>query len=632
MITAADIIALAERIRRPTVNTIRGLLDSPLDLINQRLAQAAEQVSTDFPTTRSVFPEINRENQQRYLEQAVGLLPMVGMVSAEGLNKAARAKRIVGTTGKYVGAPPGVDNSAKYNAQINAYVDRIDEALKNGVERGYFYKSGTVANRAVTDSPAALDRLALMEGVTSSEAPVHTNTGWAIKGIEQRAMGAPINTGKYPNAWREKVSNILAGDASHIGEKTHRYSSGLAGDVKGLAPNDRWEIRSFGYKTDSAGPAQHSYMDEVRQKAVERWNAKHPDQQPLSILEGQELNWATQRARDMGIPHQQSAADTIQDALRAHTIQHSWESRGGEKAGHLRDMPVEQLPEYHAQISDVLLDPSGKDKLVRAMGGELQFPAVHGPGVYEGFVAPGTQSRSIGYLTQAGGLDPTTEARVKATEAVRALGLGQDAYAYHGLLTPKGISAPKTDTIDVAIGRTIGEQDAKNLTDLLGSTFGGGAGVVPTEGGFRVLRFDENKNFAKQFQKNIEQQLPGLLGSPAQIRHGMRAGGYGELDWAGHNATRDALEALNSASAPKLKEYADSAQTRELMGRLAGVYEQKAAEGLTPNPRLALTLRTWEKEGLAGLDRLVKAGLAAGFGAAGLLPFYGEQWQQPSSQ
>jgi len=551
-----------------------------------------------------------------------------GQVSAEGLNKAGRAKRIVGTTKQYVGAPPGIDSPAKFNNLINGYVDRIDEALKNGVERDYFYRKGTAENRLVTDSRLDADKLAMLEGVTSSEAPVLTNTGWAVKALEQDAMGAPISTGKYPNANRAKVEDVLAGDFSHIGEKTHRYASGLAGDVKGKAPNDRWEIRSFGYTSESAGPTQHAFMDEVRQRAVDRWAARHPTEEPLTLLQGQELNWVTQRARDMKVPHSEAAADNVHDSLRAHTIQHSWESVGGEKAGHLRDMTPEELPDYHRQIQSILLDESGKDNLVRAFGGKLQYPSVDGPGVYEGFVAPGTQSRSIGYMTNTGGLDPTTAARVQATEAARALGLGQDMYSAHGLSIPKNLSGPKTDTFDINMGRTINEGQARTVTGLLDTNYGGAAGIVPTEGGFRVLRYNDNPTFAKTFESQVGPQLSGLLDTAADVRRGSRNGIAENLDWGGHNATRDFLSTLNNPAARNLREYADSPETRGIMGQLADVYDAKLAAGKTPSERLPLTLRTWQKEGVSGLEELVRKGLAAGLFGYGLLSPNDEQTYQ----
>ena len=580
-----------------------------------------------WEATQSVMPEVRTQGAKELNANWGDVAGIVNSIvkkggdavalSAEGLNKAARAKRTVGTSGQYVGAPAGVDNPAKFNVLIDQYAQRIDEALQNVVPRGYFYERGTAANRAVTDSTQDANRLAMVEGITSSEAPVLTNTGWGIKSIEQKAMGAPINTGKYPNANRAKVERVLNDDFSHIGEKTHRYSVGLAGDVTGKAPNDRWEIRSVGYKTDSATPQQHDFMDEVRRRAVERWNAKHPDQQPLSLLEGQELNWATQRARDMEIPHAQAAADTIQDALKSHVVQHSWESRGGEKAKHLQEMPQSEWPAWHETVKGVLLDEQGKDKLVRGVGAKLQLPAIDAPGVYEGVVSPGTQSRSIGYMTQSGGLDPVTEARVRGTEALRAYMLGQDAYAYHGFTTPSKISGPKTDTFDINIGRTPNEEEMRSLGALLSDKVGA-AGPVGTEEGVRALRFSADPAFAKKFREGVAPQLSALFGGVPEVKAGARFGDAPDLGWQGRTATTDMLKELRNPVAPNMAANADAPEVRQMAGQMADLYESQRAAGRQPADRLTEALRAFSTNGLAGLDDLVKKGLAPAVGGLGL--------------
>jgi hypothetical protein len=549
-----------------------------------------------------------------------------GIISAKGLNKAGKAKAIEASTGRVVGAPKGVKGLPDVDRQAAEYADRIDEALNNGVPRGYFYERGTEANRAVTGSESDLDKLALLEGITSSEAPVHTNTGWAIKGMEQNAMGVPVKTGKYPNANQAKAEAALAGDLSHIGEKTHRYSAGLTGDVQGLAPNDRWEIRSFGYDKDTATPQQHAYMDEVRQKAVDKWNADHPDSPPLTALEGQELNWATQRARDMKIPHAQAAEDTIQDALEAHTIQHSWESAGGEKAGHLRDITPEEAQAYHDQVTGAIIDPAtGKDRIISGMGGALQYPAFNAPGIWEGVVSPGTQSQSLGAITQAHGLDPTTMARVRGTEAVRAYALGQDAYSAHGIATPKSISGPGTSVFDVDLGRPITLGEFSQANDIIGKHYEGAAGIIPSERGFHLMRFDDNPQFGKQVKEGVlpdlKQQFPDVKATAGSAKSA-----YHEMSWGEPGgATRDLLVDLQDPelvsplpghAAPKLMERADSPEIHGVLDSISQIIDEQVAAGKTPNPKLKAALDAWTSGGIPALRDLMKAGGAPAVGFA----------------
>jgi hypothetical protein len=629
-----DLLTLAASRADAAKRSLLDLARNPREYLAMVLNDAAERARTAGASSEaamSVMPEVRDQANRELTDLALntlggGLVGKIGKAeeaAAAAGKSVSRSKRTVGTTGQYVGAPPGVDSPAKFNNLINGYVERISEALDNGVPRDYFYARGREANTAVTRDAAERSKLALLEGITSSEAPVALNTSWAIKGLEQDAMGAPIATGMYPNASREKVTQAVTGQNPYVGPKTHRYAVALDDEAHGLAPNDRWEFRSLGYDKSTATPQQHDFTDEVRQRAVERWNAKHPDQAPLSLIQGQELNWATQRARDMGISHIEAASDTIQDALKAATFQHSWESRGGAQAKHMQDMPLSELPRFHERIKEAIVGPEGRDKLVDAMGGRLQFPAVDGPGVYQGFVAPGTQSRSLIYQTNESGLDPTSAARVNATEAARALFLGQDAYAGHAIRTPKKLTGPQTDVLDVKLGRVITEDEATKATQRVNEVYGfndkgePNAGIVPTEDGFRILRFNENPKFAKTFAADIAPQLQDLVGAGSATgatRQGSSL--YGALDWAGGNATRDFLATLDNPAAPKLSELADSQGMRAIAADLAEAYAQNQHFG--PNPKLLNLLRVFSEQGLPGMRDLVAKGLAPSLATLGL--------------
>jgi hypothetical protein len=264
------------------------------------------------------------------------------------------------------------------------------------------------------------------------------------------------------------------------------------------------------------------------------------------------------------------------------------------------------------------------------MGGELQFPAVHGPGVYEGVTAPGTQSRSLGYMTQSGGLDPITAGRVEATEAARAYLLGQDAYAYHGMVSPKNIGGPKTDTLDINLGRTVTEPEALQITAELDRAFKGGAGIVPTENGFRVLRFSDDPKFAKTFHADVLPQLGGIVRGAGDVSPGMRFGNFVPMGWGEGNATRNFLATLDNPNAPRLPGYADSPEMRTLAGRMRDIYVQQQFSGMTPNPKLVNALGEYSTGGIVALRDLVAKGLAPAMGGLGLLGLYGQE--QPYGQ
>ena len=549
-----------------------------------------------------------------YAPQKVGLLPDWATEQhytppdARALKTAevSRAKRRAGTTGQYVGAPKGIDSPQKYSALVDSYARRVERAIDAGLEPGWFYGKGRQAIADVATTPRAADAFAKTNAVTSSEAPVASNVGWAIKAHEQAAAGVPINSGKYPNTMRDLLTRVVKGTDEHLGHKRDRYGNGLNpnGDPNGLAPNDRWEIRSFGYDKDTAGPAQHDFMDEVRQKALERVNKRRGLN--LTPLEAQELNWAVQRADDMGISVQDSARDVVHGAMDKFAFQHSWESTPGESSAHLPQLRAGNQADWrahHANVKSLLVDENGKDRLLSAFGGELQPRAFDGPGVFKGQVAPGTQSRSLVYQTVDKGMDPSSRARVQATEATRSLLLGQDAYGGHSLLPAKSLK--QVDTLSVDLGHTLRDDQALPLLDRLRELYGDTTVVVPTENGFNLLNLS-GENFGKR-TKNLVQDLLGVADVKGVVG-GRRAESsiYNELPWDSGQATQHVLEQIDNPAAPALAQHADSPAMRELAGKMADLYEGMPGK----NERLQQTLRAWQSGGLEAVRELVKKGLA----------------------
>ena len=140
-------------------------------------------------------------------------------------------------------------------------------------------------------------------------------------------------------------------------------------------------------------------------------------------------------------------------------------------------------------------------------------------------------------------------------------------------------------------------------------------GLVFTDDGYRVLNVGDidNKEFVSRL-KSVD--LP-----PGQKmrRHGI----YSDLDWAGGNATRDMLKAVDNPLFPGAARHADSPETRKIMGELSNHYSKLQSEGkLKPNQKLVDVLNTWKSSGLTGVREMVRLGLAPAvvLGAFGSLP------------
>lgn len=307
-----------------------------------------------------------------------------------------------------------------------------------------------------------------------------------------------------------------------------------------------------------------------------------------------------------GVVKGYSKGGEVLDELMHDYMQHSWESIPGATSAHnpeLRSASPDSLLDYHKGMEGVLLDPDRLDKLVAAIGHPKQAPAFDAPGVFEGQISPGTQSRSMVSVGPQG-LDPADTDRVKATEMMRAYALGQDAAAGH-VAFPTDDRA-KADTFMVE-GPKLTEHNARPVQETLDSMFGpGNTTPVGTAKGFNILNLGA-PDFGSQMDAAREKLLP-IIGE-----HGMTAGTrensqmYESLPWAQRGATKAMLSALKSKAAPYLEQAADSPAVRELMGKIADL---SSAPGLSPNKRLLDSLRGWSKEGLDRLKKMDLEGLA----------------------
>ncbi len=557
------------------------------------------------------------------------LPPIAAALGARATSRAAPALdalRQVKKSGQFVGAPPGVTSTEDVLRLRDEYVDRVLAAREAGVDREYFYGSGREALRAASPDEDFAARFGLSNAVTSSEAPVRSNVGWAIRAHEQEAMGAPITTGLYPNQMRPHLEHVLREADPDIGPKRQPYGVGLVDlppPPKGTsydAPNDRWEISSvFGPGKKSASEQQHEFLHNLRAMVAEELQNRTGE--PWTAHQAQQLNWATVKARAEGKTYDQivgEGGETIQGSLPHYMFSHTWESAPGGAAQHLPELTSADLPAYHTAVKGALIDPeTGRDRLVGSLGGDIQLPSFDAPGVYKGDVAPGTVSRSGAYVA-SGKLDPISLARIDATEAVRAATLGQEAYAGN-------IVRPVKSGGDVVqfTGEFTPENAAQIESVISGAVpeapWGGpGFALTGTPEGYQVMDIAGTRGFAPKLRKNVYEDLKNLGATEATLgKRVTDAGGesilYEELPWQGEGkspVTTRMLGKIDNPLIPKLPELADSPEMRGVMGDLAKVYEAEAAAGRTPNVKIQTLVQTWASEGLEGVRRLVKQGLA----------------------
>jgi hypothetical protein len=533
-----------------------------------------------------------------------------------------------------IGAPRTITSEEDLNRIIEAYVDRIMTARQAGVPPGYFYGEGSQAINQVSDAPETADLLSRSLAATSATANVRANTGFGISAVEQNAMGSPVKTGRRPNAMARSINTVIDGNPSDLGMKTGPYEDAIRGRSPanslsrfdgqgGLGVNDMWEALGAEFPEPKvSGQAQHRFLHGIRQHAVERYGARTGEQ--LTPVEAQELNWLVKRNSSMGLPIAVDPNATIHQTLPMYRAFHTWESQPGKWARNLPESTGwdwDQKQKFHDRTKEIYIDPeTGKDRLVGALGGKLQYPASDGPGVFEGGVNPGTQSQSlVGQTMQA--MLPESEQRLRATELLRSLFLGQDAGAAHSLVPGQPTSAGKATATRMDIGRTLTPDEASQIDSLLSPK---GIGLASTEYGGNLLKLNDKTNLPRE-TKNAIPALHRILGETPKIDQHVRQGVYEGLPWYWQRkqATKKVLSELNKY--PALREGADSQVVRDMAGQQADLYRNIPG---TLNPRLLNLLDAWNQGGVSAAEELVRKGLAPSVGAASLL-LLGQEEEEP---
>lgn len=548
------------------------------------------------------------------------------------------------TGGRYVGAGPDVTSPQKKTSLVNEYIRRVKKALAGGIPRGYFYEGGRNTLESITPDVEHWRLMSELMEPTSTQVGPYQNLNYAITAHDQYRMGVPPKVGIYPNNLRPSVESALWDDQAFTGYKVKRYGNLLGPDwnsanldeLAKMPPNDMWEgfgtglgLDAKGKKKVPSGPTQVAFSDHIRESARRRLNDEliAAGEQPLTSAEMQELHWLVIRAENEGRPLQLGPKDTLGGSLPSFTAQHSWEPKPTPDAGININMP---MGEYSDEVVDIILDKAGKDRFIYAGGGDLQLQAIRGTGVYKGDTTPGVQSRSMVGKTEGGGMDPASKKRLEFTETMRQFALGQQARAAH---VPLSVDSRKAARMfEIKLGRQLSSDEMADLDTLI-NTLVSPAGENPwvmknagrnvpidTEDGVRLMdvtgmtksggRGDIKKAGFGDEMTRIEDEIKAITGG-GELSPREYDSIYGEFDWAGGGVTEDLLKVIDDPDYPNIKRLADSPQTRELMGDIAGMYKRLEAEGkLTPNQKLVDVLDAWATSGLQGVRQLVKKGLA----------------------
>jgi hypothetical protein len=369
--------------------------------------------------------------------------------------------------------------------------------------------------------------------------------------------------------------------------------------------NDIWNMRAAEYPGAEGGLysgsptlGQHNFTrtlaDEARGILAERTG------EPWSPKQAQAATWTGIKSKTEGTDPSEAALNFSQ-GLGRNYAQLSWESAPGLTTGHFPEFataPPELRQAYHDEIRSVLTDQYGRD-VIPAHLGMLTGPTIDAPGVYQGIVSPGSQSRVAVGQAPGGwkaGIDPASRELLNTSEAVRGLLLRQDAVAWHKPSYSAALTPKDANLVDIRLGRPLTQDEAfavgEEMHKISGSDF---FSPIGTENGFRFLNVPDasgldNRAFTQAVEKVVGSNI---LSGDAQIVHAKADGHYQANDWRAQANGENYLDLLGQGGRPHVQRAA--AELLATLGpRVAAVEDRFAkAHGWTVNPGS----RIWTRPG-----------------------------------
>jgi hypothetical protein len=468
--------------------------------------------------------------------------------------------------------------NAEQEAAIREHYLRLMEAGIQG--RNWYTDAGGAIRFYANDLPERAYSLAEDLSITSQSNAVNPNTGMGVKGYNQgitheaptlESPAIAVNTGRFPTAQSKTITEAhMPGEGGVTGKKrmpfTHNMARGggfLALDVLKRAVHDIWEGEALLFTLDDGTAmrrgytdAEHAWMDKQVDLIIDEANRRklggfddwnESNTQAASWI-GAKVQAGQMKAEDAS----KSYAAFFEDLV----TQGSRETTPGKTTGHLPellrdDAEAEQFRDLYAKMvtgSSGAYDELGRDQIAAGFGG-LTGAARDAPGVFEGRVTPGRQTRiltgsedvKVGGQTLGRVLDEGSRRIMDAAEATWALLTGQDAAAYSRLL-PAGPGVPRTSW-DLALpGGEVTKADLAAAKAHLGKGFKD-ATLEATSEGVRVSGARPDVTLDDDVVKGLAEKLGGTVARTRQAAW--------DVALPGGQVTRPQVEAVLAALGPQ---------------------------------------------------------------------------------
>ena len=464
--------------------------------------------------------------------------------------KAADFKR--NKDGTYVGFNKTINTPQK----MTKLIKQLEAFAKEGEKGKMWYEnSSTAILKMAGNDPKEAEILAQLIAVTSQSTGVKTNTGFALKAYSQWKAGLPIDTGRFPKAQSEKITNILNG-VPWEGRKTNSFYRNLMVNIDPKVAadlpttQDMWMARAFNLDSDSPTAAQYENMERVTQNIATRfgWN---PHQVQAAV-------WVAVKGR----------FDPVKSSIAKHAKEKGWINSAGEvlpkyqkkydkyfnekvfeaefdesqmlKAAYdysnglednLGNIALEAIPSrtsnvlsgihnaspqeqasFTKDMYDIFLDEDGIDGLAKEIG-ILSPDNFTGFGGWMGDVNTSVQLRAVMSGTADGGINPADQELMDIYASVVGTVFKQDGVSYRRAFSAKNMKESNGVLVELTDARGLTQEETEKLYRALEAEFGDSwTSPIPSKNGVELINYSDdidNKTF-KQKVKNaiIAADLP----------------------------------------------------------------------------------------------------------------------------
>lgn len=596
-------------------------------------------------TVVSALPPVGVLSERLYREPGVAsALAQRGAVGGDRADRigagVGKSKRRVGTTGRYVGAPAGVNSPQALARMRQNYIDTVER----GVDGADWYDDSSAWIQQVVPEGMIPQHLADALSVTSSGTGVDPNLGFVIKAANQNAAGMPVSTGRFPSSQSPQVEQALRGQEDLLGPKREPFAANLSvgwdPNIQSRSVHDIWDGRAFGYtdkngKPWSAGfsPQQHAFMDEEMDVIIPRLNER---------AIGGRTDWAPHNAQAAAWTGQKIAAGSIapEDAAKhfgsfspKYVASATHEQAPAAGIGHMEgllDLPYEERLAYQMDPRSSWVNDRGQDRIYSSLG-MLTEPSNRMVGAYTPSggaleINPGEVARPLVQMEDAGGkmISPRDRQLLDIGESSRAFIDAQNAGAWHKVVP--GAKAGQQDSLFVSLDQNPDPETMAALSDLATRN---GMFAVDTGQGISLINDPFSEIGAKRTGASLGKELKkGPLASELRELVGDAPIERAKID-TGYLDYEDAWRAGPGSGQATERFLGMLDQNEAVMRRLEPVLREKAAANMARDADMGALFQPREdiqnarkilaEQGIEGLRKALRSGAVLPAAASALI-------------